>query len=110
MVSLVKPAYAQINISDLTYPGQKIDPGTISDLLTGGGFNVITFIFFLAGLLFFFNLLYAAWDYLLSTGDPKKFQSATTRLINAFMGFVIVLSSFVVVRIVTAIIGLPNLI
>ena len=106
-------AVSDINISNLSYPGQKIQNGwDIGQLLTGGGsgFKVIDFVFFIAGLLFFFNLLYAGWDYLLSTGDPKKASSATSRLLNAFVGIVIVLGSFVIVRIATAIIGLPGLV
>lgn len=98
-----------VTISNLTYPGQKIQNNfNISELLTESGFNVITFIFFLAGLVFFFNLLYAGWDYLLSTGDPKKISGATTRLLNAFVGIVVVLGSFVIVRIVLAILNITN--
>ena len=33
---------------------------SITDLLTKGGFNIINFGFFVAGLFFLFNLLYAA--------------------------------------------------
>ncbi len=114
MFKLIPLALAadDINISGLTYPGQKIqNSSTLGDLLTGknGGFNVISFVFFLAGLIFFFNLLYAAWDYLLSTGDPKKFSGATQRLLNAFIGIAVVLASFVVVRIALAILGITGI-
>ena len=111
MFKLVSPAYAQVDISKLTYPGQRIQNSwNIAELLTGGGtgFNLITFVFFIAGLVFFFNLLYAAWDYLLSTGDPKKIAGATQRLLNAFVGIVVVLGSFVIVRIALAILGITN--
>lgn len=96
---------AQVDISSLTYPGQTIkNDWTIGELLTGT--NLITFVFFLAGLVFFFNLLLAAWDYLLSTGDQKKIASATQRLLNAFTGMVVVLGSFVLVRIVLSVLGI----
>ncbi|OGD71953.1 hypothetical protein A3A84_01620 [Candidatus Collierbacteria bacterium RIFCSPLOWO2_01_FULL_50_23] len=96
------------NIKDVQ---QQIAPNipvdaTIGDLLTTT--NIINFVFFLAGLIFFFNLLYAAWDYLLSTGDPKKIASGTQRLLNAFVGIVVVLGAFVIVRIVLAILGLQG--
>lgn len=102
---------AQVNISDLKYPGQTIQNNwDLGKLLTGGGtgFNVITFVFFLAGLVFFFNLLYAAWDYLLSTGDAKKIANATQRLLNAFTGIVIVLASFVIIRITLSILNIQG--
>lgn len=96
---------AQVDISSLTYPGQTIDNSwDLGQLLTGT--NLITFVFFLAGLVFFFNLLLAAWEYLLSTGDPKKIAGATQRLLNSFTGMVVVLGSFVIVRIVLSVLGI----
>lgn len=104
-------AYAQVNISTLTYPGQKIgNTWNLSDLLSGGptgsGFKLIDFVFFIAGIVFFFSLLSAAWEYLLSTGDAKKITSATQRFLNAFTGIVVVLGSFVIVRIVLSVLGI----
>lgn len=109
--SLVTPIYAavipDVDISSLTYPGQKIqNDWTLGDLLTKT--NLLTFIFFLAGLVFFFNLLYAAWDYLLSNGDAKKMAGATQRLLNAFVGVIIVLGSFVIVRLALSILNIQG--
>lgn len=109
MFNLVKPAYAQVDISTLSYPGQKItNTWNIGDLLTN--LKVIPLVFFIAGLIFFFNLLYAAWDYLLSSGDAKKIAGGTQRILNAFVGIVIVLGAFIIVRIILAILGLQGLI
>ena len=109
MFNLVKPAYAQINFNDLTPAGWKVRPGmNIGELLTVT--NIITFVFFLAGAIFLFSLLNAAWTYVTSTGDPKKIAEATQRILNAFFGIVIVLASFVIIRIILAVLGLPGLI
>ena len=109
MFNLVKPAYAQINFNDLTPAGWKVRPGmNIGELLSAT--NIITFVFFLAGAIFLFSLLNAAWTYVTSTGDPKKISEATQRILNAFFGIVIVLASFVIVRIILAVLGLPGLI
>lgn len=81
---------------------------TITGLFTGGGFNLINFVFFIAGLFFFANLIFAAWDYLTSTGDTKKVASATQRLLNAFFGIAIVLASFIIVRIVVSVLGFQD--
>jgi len=109
MFNLVKPAYAQINFNDLTPAGWKVRPGmNIGELLTVT--NIITFVFFLAGAIFLFSLLNAAWTYVTSSGDPKKIAEATQRILNAFFGIVIVLASFVIVRIILAVLGLPGLI
>ncbi|HLE49843.1 MAG TPA: hypothetical protein VI791_01730 [Patescibacteria group bacterium] len=109
MFNLVKPAYAQINFNDLTPAGWKVRPGmNIGELLTVT--NIITFVFFLAGAIFLFSLLNAAWTYVTSSGDPKKIAEATQRILNAFFGIVIVLASFVIIRIILAVLGLPGLI
>ena len=109
MFQLIKPAYAQVNFNDLTPAGWKVRPGmNIGELLSTT--NIITFVFFLAGAIFLFSLLNAAWTYVTSTGDPKKIAEATQRILNAFFGIVIVLASFVIVRIILAVLGLPGLI
>ncbi len=96
-----------VNISNLTYPGQKIQNSwNIGQLLTMT--NLLTFVFFLAGLVFLYSLLYAAWDYTTSTGDAKKIAGATTRLLNAFLGIAVVLASFIIVRITLAILGITG--
>lgn len=84
--------------------------GNITDLLTKGGFNLITFLFFIVGLVFFVNLILAAWEYLLSSGDPKRAASANQRILNAIMGIVLVFASFIIIRVVASIIGLGGLI
>lgn len=81
---------------------------TITDLLTKGGFNIINFIFFIAGIFLLFNLLTAAWEYITSYGDQKRIQSASTRLTYAFFGIVIVLGSFLLVTIFTSILGIKS--
>lgn len=81
---------------------------TITDLLTQGGFNIINFVFFIAGVFFLFNLITAAWEYVNSYGDQKRIQSASSRLTNAFFGIVIVLGSFLLVTIFTSILGINS--
>ncbi len=82
----------------------------LGDLLTGGGFNLINFIFIIVGLVFFANLIITGWGYMLSSGDPKKVQIATSRLTNGFVGLIMVALAFVIVRLVTSILGLDNLV
>ena len=82
---------------------------SINDLLTKGGFKIIPFVLFIIGMLFFTNLLIAAFEYVTSNGDPKKFASATSRFLNGFFGIVIVITSFLLLKIITTIIGQPDL-
>lgn len=85
-------------------------PGTIMDLLTKSGFNLFTFIFFIIGLVFFVNLILAAWEFLLSSGDAKKVASANQRILNAIIGIVLTFASFLIIRVITAVLGLSSLI
>lgn len=102
---------ADVNISNLYNPATKIPIASkISDLLTGGGFNLINFVFILIGLLFFANLIMAGWDFMMSSGDPKKVAGASTRLVNGFIGLIMAVVAFVVVRLITNVLGLGNLI
>jgi len=84
------------------------DINSITDFLTNGGFNIINFVFFLAGLFFLFSLVSAAWEYVTSYGDQKRIQNANSRLTNAFFGIVIVLGSFLLVTIFTSVLGISS--
>lgn len=98
-------------LDNIINPATKIDTDSnLSDLLTGGGFNLISFIFFIAGLVFFFNIIIAGWEYFFSAGDPQKVVSAGNRLLNGFIGIIVVIVSFLIVRLVSSMIGLENII
>jgi len=92
-------------------PATNIDKNSkISDLLTSGGFNLIDFIFLIAGLIFFFNVIIAGWEYFFSGGDIQKAESAGNRLLNGFYGIIIVTASFLIVRLISSMIGLKGII
>ncbi len=101
-----------VGISQQYNPATKFDISklSVSYLITGGGFNIITFIFSIIGFVFLFNIIMSGWDYLTSNGDPKKISSATSRFLNGFMGLVIVFFAFIIVNIFTKMIGLDKLI
>lgn len=81
----------------------------IAGLLTGGGFNLLNLIFVIIGIVFFANLIMAGWDYMLSSGDPKKVSAATTRLVNGFYGLILAFMSFLIIRLVTTTLGITGI-
>ena len=100
----------KINIQDAQNNiAPKIKLGNITDLLTGG-FPLLNLIFFIIGLIFFVNLISAAWSYILSQGDAKKAAAGNTKLLNAIIGLIVVFASFVIVRVVASVLGLESLI
>jgi TRAP-type C4-dicarboxylate transport system permease small subunit len=99
-------------ISDLTNLAKTNIPtaSNIGNLLTGAGFNLLDLIFVIVGLGFFTNLVMAGWDYMLSSGDPKKIAVATTRVTNGFIGLIMAITAFLVVRTVVQLLGLEGIV
>ncbi len=98
-----------VDISKLYDPtGGKIAPGSnLAKLLSGDnpGQSILNLVFTLIGVFFFFNIVMAGWDYMLSSGDPKKVQGASTRFLNGFIGLILALTAFIIVKIVTSFVG-----
>lgn len=87
-------------------PAPKLKDVSFAGLLTKGGFNLVDFIFILIGLFFFANLIMAGWDFMLSSGDPKKTQAASTRIVNGLIGLIMAAAAYVIVRLVSQALGL----
>lgn len=82
----------------------------LSQIFSGGGkFNVFTLGFVLIGFFFMFNIIGAGYDYLMSSGDPKKIAGASSKFMNGFMGLGIAFFAFIIVNLITNMIGLGNL-
>jgi hypothetical protein len=111
-MTIINQAFADdVSISTITTTATKIpNSSNIAGILTGGGFDLINFIFIIIGLIFFANLVMSGWDYMMSSGDPKKVAAATTRVINGLIGLVMAVAAFIVVRLITNVLGLGNLI
>lgn len=79
----------------------------LGELLSGkeGATSLLQILFVIIGVLFLINVVMAGWDYMLSTGDPKKVSAASTRFLNGVIGLLLSLTAFLVVRIVASVIG-----
>jgi|SaaInlStandDraft_3_1057020.scaffolds.fasta_scaffold146864_2 hypothetical protein len=83
---------------------------SLADIFTNKGgagtsFSIINLLIFVAGMAFFVNTLLAGWSYMFSSGDPKKTAAASNRLMNGLVGIIVVIASFLIVRVVSTIIG-----
>ena len=111
MTLLSDVTISDVDISSLPNPAPSIPTASkITDIFTKGGFDVINLVFVIIGLLFFANLIMSGWEYMMSSGDMKKIQAASTRLINGFIGLIMAVAAYVVVRLVTNVLGLGNLV
>lgn len=98
-------------ISKLSNPAGNVDKsGNLGKLLSGSGFNLFDLVFVLVGLAFFANLVMAGWDYMMSSGDPKKISSATSRITNGFIGLIMAMTAFLVVRTIVELLGIKGII
>ena len=111
-MTIINQVFADdVSISTITTTATKIpNSSNIANILNGKGFDLINFIFIIIGLIFFANLVMAGWDYMMSSGDPKKVVAATTRLINGLIGLIMAVAAFIVVRLITNALGLGNLV
>ena len=100
------------NISGLPNPATNIPlTANLTNLLTlSNGVNLLNLIFILTGLFFFVNLILAGWEFMMSSGDPKKVAAASTRITNGFVGLVMAFTAFIVVRLITNMLGLGTII
>lgn len=80
---------------------------------TGGGLTIgwligviMGYVYPFAGILLFFVIASAGYDYILSWGEPEKITSAQSKMTYALIGVVLLVASYMLVRVVGAVMGL----
>ncbi len=92
----------------LCLPGQ---PTCIEDQLPTGRFNTpadvisvgLTFIFPIAGLILFINLVWGGFQYLVSQGDEKAISGAKGRITMSLVGFIVLIAGFWITQLIASI-------
>jgi len=84
----------------------------LSDVPTIGEFeivfgNVVNILLGVAGIALFIMLLMGGFKFLTSGGDPKAIEEAKKTLTYAIAGVVLVVLSFIILRIIEALTGAP---
>ncbi|MCJ7792988.1 MAG: hypothetical protein MUP45_03365 [Candidatus Marinimicrobia bacterium] len=85
--------------SGFVFTGEKANIGAVVSAL-------IPLIFSLAGLLLFGFLIMGGFELLTSAGDPKKVESAKSRLTGALAGFLIIFVAYWLIQILEVIFGI----
>jgi hypothetical protein len=89
----------------LTLPGNSgnftVDNPTNLKITNLGDFisQLVPQLFIIAGLILFGAIIYSGFNMALSGGDPKKLESAKGCLINAFIGFIVIICSYWIIQI-----------
>lgn len=74
-----------------------------------GGVDIINLLFVAVGIYFFVSLIIAGWMFMTSSGDTKKAGLASGQITNAFTGLIMSFTAFLLVKIVTKILGIENI-
>jgi hypothetical protein len=60
----------------------------------------------IAGIIFIVQLITAGYDYIASSGDPKKFQTAGNKILQSLLGLVIIAGAFLLAGLVSRLTGI----
>jgi len=99
---MIKTVFAQdVNVNGITIKGPLVGFNNIADIIN----NVVPFIMSLAGVILFFVLMWGGFDYVTSQGAPEKLKTANAKITAGVIGFVILVLSFLITRILSFIFG-----
>ena len=71
--------------------------------------SLVGLLFIFGALAFFFMLLWGAVSYILSGGDKAHVENARGRITNALVGFVLLIGSFAIVKLIETFFGIDIL-
>lgn len=91
-----------MNISGMPIKGPLVGYTNIADIIN----NVVPFIMTLAGIILFFVLMMGGFDYVTSQGQPEKLKSANAKISAGVIGFVLLVISFLITRVLSYIFGI----
>lgn len=83
-----------------------LDPNiqNLGDLIS----RILSFIIPLSGIVLLFVLIWGGYDYMMSQGNPEKIKSAQAKITTGLIGFFLLISSYLVVRLIAGIFGLST--
>ncbi len=100
---MVQQVYAQeINVNGVKITGPLVGYTDIASIIN----NVVPFVMSLAGIILFFVLMWGGLDYVTSQGLPEKLKSANAKISAGVIGFVLLVLSFLITRILAYIFGI----
>ncbi len=67
--------------------------------------NVVPFVISIAGIILFFVLMWGGFDYVTSQGSPEKLKGANAKITAGVIGFVLLVLSFFITRVLAYIFG-----
>jgi len=102
----------QLLTQSVNFGGQTIE-GPLKDA-SGNSINnlgqlvsrILQFMLPLAGIILLIVLIWGGFDFMMSQGNPEKLKSAQAKITAGFIGFFILIFSYLIVRLLSTIFGL----
>lgn len=82
--------------------------GTATTLFASVLSSVIGFMTIIGALWFLFQVIISGYNWLSAGGDKQKIAEAQSKLTNAIIGLIVVVAAIFVVRLVTDLLGIPD--
>ncbi len=93
-----------VNINGQSIEGALVGISTIGDIVT----RILGILIPIAGIILLFVLIWGGYDYMMSQGNPEKIKSAQAKMTTGIIGFVLLIISFFLVRLIAKIFGLDT--
>lgn len=93
----------------MTIGGQTIE-GPLKGIDSVGSLisKILQFLLPLAGVILLFVLIAGGYDFMMSQGNPEKIKSGRAKITAGIIGFVLLVISYLLVRVISSIFGLGN--
>lgn len=99
---MIKSVLAQeVRLNGVGIKGPLQGYNTIGDVIN----NLVPFVISIGGILLFFILMWGGYDYVTSQGTPEKIKSANAKITAAIVGFILLVLSFLITRVISYIFG-----
>ena len=94
-----------LNFGNQTIKGP-LDPSvdSLGKIIT----KTLSFIMPMAGIILLFVLISGGYDYMMSQGNADKMKSAQAKITSGIIGFILLIVSFLIVRVIAMIFGLGS--
>jgi hypothetical protein len=100
---------ADLTIGDQVIKDNLMGPDKQKIFTIGDVINILTsFLYPIAGVLLFIYLAWGGFNFLMSRGEKEKVQQGKDKITAAIIGFFILMVSYVLVRLISSILGLSS--
>jgi len=92
----------QMNVGGQQITGPLQGINNLSDVIN----KIVELVIPLAGIILLLVLIWGGYDFMMSQGQPEKIKNAQAKITTGIIGFVLLIISYIVVKLIARIFGL----